>query len=734
MNRNERRRSGPVAGRQRRAWRRGAALTLAVLAVAPQGAAQTPAAAALAGQEAAASPGGSIALPQIDVNAGTDRARGYFVPRISTATRTDTPVLNVPQTVGVIPQQAVNDLSMQNLQDALRWVPGAGFSQGEGNRDTPVLRGQNTTASMFRNGLRDDVQYYRDLYNIDRVEVLLGPNAMIFGRGGAGGVVNRVTRLANFDGPVNEVRLQAGSFADWRGTFDVGGAVNDWAALRLMGMYEAADSYRDGVHYRRSGINPTAAFRIGERTTVQISYENFRDERTADRGIPSFNGRPVQTGVSTFFGDPNNSNAVANVNIAAASVQHRFDDGMVLNNQFMVSAVDKFYQNIYANGAVTAAGQVPIGAYNNATQRTGVFNQTDLTATLNTGPVEHRLLAGIDIGQQVTDNFRNTGFFTSVSPTTTTFLAPLASPRISVPVSFRHQSSDAWNHSIATSTGVFLQDQIQLHPMLELLLGIRYEFFNTKFTNNNTAQRIETSDSTWSPRAALLFHPIPTMTFYASYMNSYLPRAGEQLASLTVTNQSLQPEGFTSYEIGAKWEPTPDLLLTAALFRLDRTNVAVTNPQNVQQLVLADGTRTQGIELSLRGRITERWSVMAGWANTTGEFTASQSATVPKGNSIPFLPRNTLTLWNRYNLLPQLGLGLGIINQSSYYAAADNTVVIPGFTRVDAALFWTVTERLLFQVNLENLNRAKYYPVADNNNNITPGAPFAARFALTARY
>jgi catecholate siderophore receptor len=677
---------------------------------------------------------GAIALPQIDVNAGRGGgATGYLAPRTSTAMRTDTPLVDVPQSVGIITQQAVRDLSMQNLQDALRWVPGAGFAQGEGNRDTPVLRGQSTTADLFRNGLRDDVQYYRDLYNIERVEVLLGPNAMIFGRGGAGGVVNRVTRQAGWD-TVGEVRLQAGSFGMWRGTFDVGGAASDWAALRLMGMYEAGDSYRNGVNYRRSGINPTASFRIGDRTQVQIGYENFRDERTADRGIPSFQGRPLRTGTGTFFGDPDQSRSVANVNMLSAALEHRFDNGMQLNNRFLFSAVDKFYQNIFP-GAVNAAGTlVSIAAYNNATQRNSILNQTDLTATLNTGPVQHRLVAGFDLGRQVTENYRNTGFFPGIGPNATSFLAPVSSPRISVPVAFRHLATDADNQSIATSAAVFLQDQIRLSPMLELVLGLRYEMFNTRFTNNNTGQRIETDDSTLSPRAALLFHPIPSMTFYASYMTSYLPRAGEQLSSLTATNASLKPESFTNYEVGAKWEVTPRLLLSAALFQLDRTNVAVTNPQDVTQLVLADGTRTRGVELSLRGQVTDRWSVMAGYASMLGEFTASQSATVPKGNTLPFLPRNTISLWNRYDILPQLGFGLGIINQSAYYASADNAVVIPGFTRVDAAAFWNVTERLTFQVNLENLNGAKYYPVAHSNNNITPGAPFAARFALTARY
>lgn len=687
----------------------------------------------LAQAPAAAGDAGALNLPEIDVNATPGGVDGYLARRTTTATRTDTPLREVPQSVTVTTQQSIRDLSMQNLQDVLRYVPGAGYGQGEGNRDNPVLRGQSTTASLFVDGLRDDVQYFRDLYNVERVETLLGPNAMIFGRGGAGGVINRVTRQADWS-QVREVRLQAGSFNDYRGSFDLGQGITDYAAFRIMGMYEDSDSYRDGVHLRRYGINPTFAFRIGDATRIHISYENFRDERTGDRGIPSFMGRPLRTGTSQFFGDPGKSPVHINVNALNIAAEHRFESGILLRNQFRFASYDKMYQNVFP-GAVNASGTtVAINAYNNATQRDNLLNQTDLLFSLRTGPIEHRLLAGIELSRQVTDNFRQTGYFTSLGPNVTSFITPLSSPRISVPVTFRQSATDANNHGVSTGAAFYVQDQAQLLPSLQLIAGLRYEIFDTDFRNNRTGERIDVTDNTVSPRIGLVWSPLEQVSLYASYSNSYLPRAGEQLASLTLSNRSLKPEQFTNYEVGAKWDVNPSLALTAAVFHLDRTNVAVTDPNDVTRSILVDGTRTNGFELGARGRITDAWSVMGGYAYQDGEIASDQSATIRKGNAVPLVSRNTVSLWNRYDFTPQFGAGLGIIHQSGYFASADNQVKIPAFTRVDAALYWNINDRLFAQANFENLFNTKYYPVANSNNNITPGAPFSMRFALTARF
>jgi catecholate siderophore receptor len=718
----------PAAPRARRAARQGLAASLLAGSVLALTTAAPGSPLAQATTE-----GAPIALPEIGVTAVPAAATGYRAERTGTATRTDTPLREVPQSVTVTTQETIRDLDMRSLQDVLRYVPGAGYAQGEGNRDTPVLRGQSTTASLFVDGLRDDVQYLRDLYNVDRVEVLLGPNAMIFGRGGAGGVINRVTRQPDWQDR-REVRLQAGSFGQYRGSLDLGGAVSESVAYRLMGVYEHAESYRDGVTLERWGVNPTFAWRLGDQTLLRVGYEHFRDERTADRGIPSFNGRPLATGTSTFFGDPTRSVSEAEVNAVNLYAEHRFTDGVTLRNSFRFADYDKFYQNVFP-GAVSANGQtVAISAYNNATHRQNLLNQTDLVLDLVTGPFEHRLLAGVELGRQWTENYRNTGYFTSVGPNATSYTTAIGASRINVPIVFRQSATDANNASTADTAAFTLQDQVRLLPGLQLVAGVRVDNFGVAFRNRRTGEQLDQTDTTVSPRIGLVWSPFEPVSFYASYSNAYLPRAGEQLASLTATNRTLRPERFTNTEVGVKWDIRPELSLTAAVFQLDRSNVAVADPTDATRLVLVDGTRTKGIEIGARGRVTDRWSVIAGWANLASEFTSAQSATVAAGNSVPFVPTNALSLWNRYQITESVGAGLGTVHQSGYYAAADNRVRIPAFTRFDAALYVAVSEQVELQANFENIFGTKYYPVADNNNNITPGAPFAARVALTTRF
>ena len=349
-----------------------------------------------------------IAGIQESVNVGADI--GYSVPAVSSATKTTTPLRDVPQAVSVVTSALIADQRMASMADVTRYMPGVGFAQGEGNRDTPILRGNASTSDFFVDGVRDDVQYFRDVYNVDRVEALKGPNAMIFGRGGVGGVINRVTRQAEW-GQAHEASLQFGSWNNKRFTADLGRALNENVAVRATGLYEDSDSYRDGVGVERYGFNPTAAFRLAPNTTLRGSYEYFHDERIADRGITSFNGRPVVTDPGTFFGDPAQSPTHATVNLVSGLLEHRVNSHVTLRNRLSYGNYDKFYQNVFP-GAVNAAGTtVAISAYNNATTRQNLFNQTDFIVSARTGRFSHTLLVGTEFGRQETANFRNTGFF-----------------------------------------------------------------------------------------------------------------------------------------------------------------------------------------------------------------------------------------------------------------------------------------------------------------------------------
>ena len=683
------------------------------------------------GDEAAA--GEPTSLPRVTVTAEHE-SEGYLTERSRTATKTDTPLLDVPQAVSVVTRDLIQDQSMQSLADVARYVPGAGMAQGEGNRDTIILRGNSSTSDFFLDGVRDDVEYFRDLYNVDRVEVLKGPNAMIFGRGGAGGVVNRVSRQANWE-PAREFSLQGGSWDNRRATFDLGDGLNDKVAVRFTGMYEDSESYRDGVELERMGFNPTAAFSVGDATLIRLSYEYFDYDRTADRGIPSIdidgdgNGGPFQTKESTYFGDPGTSPTFATVNQGSIVVDHAFNENVHLRNRTLYADYDKFYQNVFAGGPVDAAsGDVPITAYNNQQLRENFFNQTDLTFATETGSVGHEFLVGVELGEQVTDNFRTTGLFNGTGEDE--ILVPATDPTISVPVTFAPDEDDNNNHGRATIAALYVQDQIRLSPQWLAVLGLRYDNFEMDFTDHRgDGVNIRTSDDLLSPRGGLIYKPAEDMSIYASYSMTYVPRSGAQLASLNPTSAAFDPEEFENIEVGAKWDVNPGLALTAAIFQLDRKNVVIPDPNDPDVSILVDGQRTEGIELGVSGQVNEAWSIQGGYAYQDGELTDALG-----GTRLAQLPRHVASLWNRYDFSEAWGVGLGIVYQAEMFAAADNAVTLPDFTRVDAAVFYSLNDRFRIQLNVENLFDEEYYPNAHNNNNITPGSPLAVRAGVTATF
>ena len=655
---------------------------------------------------------------------------GYKAGRSITATRTETELLDTPQAISVVTRRQIEDQALVSMADAVRYVPGVSFAQGEGNRDTPVFRGNASTADFFVDGIRDDVQYFRDLYNIERVEVLKGPNAMIFGRGGAGGVINRVTRQADWNDQ-RELRLEAGSFDHYRATFDLGASPGERLALRLTGLLQDSGSYRNGVTYEKFGLNPTASVRLGADSLLQLGYEHFEDERVADRGVPSFQGRPIATDDSTFFGDPGASPTDTSVNVLSAALEHRFAGGAIVRNRTRYGAYDKFYQNVFP-GAVNAAGTtVAITGYQDRTDRENLFNQTDLNLYADTGAFRHTLLVGAELGRQQTENARKTAFF---SGGVTTFNAPVAAPTVSLPVTFAVAPGNADNRSVVDVAAAYVQDQVELSPRLSLILGLRYDRFRTDFLNRRTGIRFDVEDDLWSPRFGLTLKPRAQVSLYTSYSVTHVPRAGDQLTSLTPSNRAFDPEEFRNYEVGAKWDPNPELQLTAALYRLDRSNVVVPDPVTPALSLLVDGQRTSGLELSAVGQIMPNLGVVAAYAYQDGEITRAQSAAIPAGSQLANLPEHSWSVWGRYDVTPRFGAGLGVIYQDERFAEANNRVVLPSYTRVDAALFYALSERLALQLNAENLLDEGYFAYAHNNNNITPGAPRAVKLGLTARY
>ena len=661
----------------------------------------------------------------------TGQRSGYGINSTSTATRTNTDIRNIPQALTVISESQIEDQGLRSIADVLNFVPGATPGTGEGNRDQITLRGNNTTADFFVDGIRDDVQYFRDLYNIDRVEVLRGSNAMIFGRGGGGGVVNRVTKRSG----LSEHRefLAAGDGKGgvrFAGDFDQ--PLGSGAGLRINGMYENGDSFRRHVGLERYAVNPTVALLAGPDTRIDLSYEYLHDRRTADRGVPSDAGKPLRGHDRTFFGDPDSSFAKAGVQIATFGIEHKLGDGLKLRNRTLYGDYDKFYQNIYPNSSVLPADSsnpepgVRLAAYNLRNDRNNLISQTNLIWENRLGGIDQTLLFGIELGRQQSRNRRVNGTIVVGGR------VPLSDPTVDVDVVYAPIPSGDNNRTRATVAAAYIQNQIRVSPKFEIVAGLRFDSF--KLTVDDLRPHVSSElgrhDELWSPRLGLILKPRPNLSLYASYSRSYLPSGGDQFSSLDLTSKALKPEKFDNYELGAKWEPLDGLLATAAVYQLDRTNTRATDPANPQRIVLTGAQRSRGIELGLERSVSHRWQISAGYAFQKATVTEPTQA-CPSGTCVvPLVPRHSFSLWNRYDVSDKLGLGLGVIARSKSYASIGNAVTLPSYERVDTALFYKLTRGVEAQVNVENLFGADYFPTAHNDNNIAPGASRTVKASL----
>lgn len=664
------------------------------------------------------------------LNRGTSGVDGYFAAGTSSATKTNTLIMNIPGSVTIIPEELAEDQGANNLGQALLYVPGITVQQGEGHRDQLTFRGQRTTADFFVDGVRDDIETFRDLYNAQTIEVLKGPLAMIFGRGG-GGVINRVTKRA--DGiPIYEGIVQLGSWDRARFTADAGQALSKNAAFRMNAMYEDSNTFRDFSWMERYGLNPTMGFKLGERTTLHFSYEYKVHDQNVDRGGPSLGSRPFPAPTDIFFGQPFVSLTNFDGHIATATFEHETVGGFQIRNHTFYADYDKLYQNIFADSAVNAPGPglVELDGYQSTQARQNFFNQTDFSYSFNTGKhLLHTVVAGTEIGVQKNDEFRNLPTFGS--PNSGIFVRNVSafSPTIFTPTFFNRPNRRRFTDLETQSA--FIQDQLEITRYFELIGGIRFDRFDVDFEDKLGAFTASRIDDVWSPRIGGVLKPFETLHFYASYANSFLPANGDNFGALTVTAQELDPEEFTNYETGFKWTPKPRLLVQGALYHLDRGN----QPVVIGADTFARGlTRTRGAELEISGYLTDRWQVFGGFAYMDSEILKAGDNVDLVGNSVDSVPVHTFSMWNKYQLTQRWGIGLGIIHQGDWFAAADNLVTVPEYTRFDAAVYYDLNEHWSAQVNIENLFDTEYWISSHNNNNIFYGAPTSAFATMKARW
>ena len=680
---------------------------------------------------------------------------GVYANSTSVATKTNTPLLNIPQSLTVLTKEYIKDQNFQSVTDATRYVPGVAIHQGEGNRDELIIRGVDSSANFFVNGFRDDVQYFRDLYNTQSIEILKGPSALTFGRGAGGGLVNRTLKEA--DGTrVYDATAQFGSWGDRRVSLDAGQAINANVAARLNAFYEGSETFRDYGKLERYGINPTVTLKPSDDTKIKLSYEFFRDFRLADRGNPSqgipggatrFNPTApfAPAGdLTTFFGSPFYNYAHVEVQTGMAVIEHDFGNGLTVRNGTIYADYNRGYRNVYpgGTGAPAAAGggavtpdqtQLSLNAYQNYTPRENAFNQTDFTYKTLTGPVRHTIAFGTEFGRQTGLSLRNSGQFPANAGLPYVIVNPF-NPTYFGPVTFNHIAGDANSKYRLNIASGYAQDQIELTRWLQLFVGARYDSFDLSALDLNTNTLRARVDEKVSPRAAVIVKPMENLSLYTAWSISYLPASGDQFSTLSPGTLMLEPQKFENTEVGVKWNIHPKLLFTAAAYELIRSNVPIADPSGNGLFFPSGAHKIRGFESALTGYVTPEWQSVLGYAYTDARITSDTSPTIVAGNRVQLVPYNQVSLWNKYQINSIWSAALGVIYFSDSFASSDDTVRLPGFVRVDAGLYAQLDQNLRVQLNIENIFNKGYWATADGNNNISPGQPRTFRVSAIAKF
>lgn len=689
----------------------------------------------VAGTAAAQAPAAAAGVAADDVITVTGRSLSFDE---LDAVKAPTPIIDVPQSLSIVTEARIEEQAFASLADVVRYTPGLAVSQGEGHRDALIIRGNQTTADFFLNGVRDDVQYFRPLYNLEAVEILRGPNALLFGRGGGGGIVNRVTKSPVTGEAFTEVSAGVDTFGAASAALDANIAAGERVAARINAFAEHLDNHRDVFEGDRYAVNPVLLAAPDDATRVEFSYEYVDDDRVVDRGVPSVAvaggpDRPLEGFEETFFGSPEANVTTLQAHIARVRAERVFSDALRGDVTVQYADYDKDYANIYPAGFDAAAlpPRLTLDGYADETRRENLIAQANLVGEVATGPFRHTVLLGVEYGEQSTSNRRidNTFAASGDDRITIDFTTPLQIPEFSFDETLRDRESEV------VFTSLYLQDQVDLTDQLKLVAGLRFDRFDVEVLDLQAISpsddgRRARVDEEVSPRLGLIYKPFEAFSAYVSYSETFLPSAGDQFLVLTPTTQTVQPQRFENAEFGVKWDIDRELSLTAAAFRVERGLFTSVDPNNVSEIITIPGSVTNGFEAQLDGRLAPRWTVRAGYSYLDSTIDGGAF----DGNRTLQTPEHMLSVWNEYRVSPALALALGATWQDDFFVREDNAVEVPGYTRVDAAAYFDLTDRTRLQVNVENLFDADYFPDAHSNDNITVGRPLNARATVRHRF
>ena len=630
------------------------------------------------------------------------------------------PILNVPQTVTIITDEDILDQGFRAIADIVRYVPGVVTTQGEGHRDALVIRGVRTTADFYQDGMRDDVQYYRSLYNVDQVEVLKGPNALLFGRGGTGGLINRVSKKALIGETFTGLNVGLDSFG--AGDFAIDGnlEVNDSVAFRLNAHSDSLANHRDQYDGQRFGINPTMTFAVDSATMMDLSFEYLDHERYIDRGIPTANGAPVDALNGITYGTDGNIHTTE-ASILRGSLVHNYSDSGKINLTVAANDFNKMYQNLYVNGF--DGTNVELKGYNDVTLR-----ETTTVSFSNVNEFDRgTLTVGLDILDTENQNTRFNSYFDNQNSAS----SGVANSFVATNTSFQidkdgNRTALDYTSDIKTKadtdlevTSLYLSGNIDLSDQWIMVLGARYEQVDTsikKYTVASGRSALTTGsattsrdDSNVSPRLGVIYKPQNNMSLYLSYSESFIPKSGEQYKSWG-SNAAFDPDVYENTELGFKYDMESGISLAVSYF--DQQTVKGQEDGVGGSEVI--GMEIDGFEIGIAGQINEQNSINFGLTSVD----ATASAGTGKVKEVPEL---TWSLWYTHQANDLFGLSFGAIYQDEQIIKSEGGPLLPDFTRIDMAMTLTPTETDTVRINIENLGDETYYPHSHSTHQVSVG-------------
>ena len=644
------------------------------------------------------------------------------------ALKTPVPILDVPQTVSIVTDVDIRKQGFREIGDIIRYTPGVNTSQGEGHRDSVVFRGVRSTADFFQDGVRDDVQYYRSLYNVEQVEILRGPNALLFGRGGTGGIINRVTKKAVVGETFTAHDVGIDSFGAADIALDTNFQLENGAALRINLHSDTLANHRDHYDGNRVGFNPTMTLKLSPETTVFLSYEYADHERFIDRGIPTINGSPDESLSDIVFGNSSANVQTLEATIMRAQVEHTISDTSKANFSFTSSSFDKLYQNIYASGYDGTL--VTMDGYYDPTERDNTIMSANLVNELSLGGVVHTLLIGAEFIQTDNENLRYDANWSTTNDDNEIF-------NITRPIDFTVNSGGVataldyvtkLNRQTASDisvTSIFIQDQIDLSDNWKLMVGGRLDDFDITVDDIKNGTSESRNDNTFSPRAGVIYKPQENVSLYLSYSESFLPRSGEQFKALSATSARLDPDVFESTEIGMKVALNENISLNAAYF--DSEQVRAERDNDTGETSEVRGLTVDGFEIELKGRVVDNLNLAIAYSDLSGE---TSSGGIPRE-----IPEHTLSAFVAWEVNEKLSVGLGLTQQGES-KIKDNTpgLVLPEYTRVDLSAYYQVAPNLSVQMNVENLMDELYFPHSHSTHQASVGESVNSRVSLRWTY